>query len=271
MSLASAVYHSCRILVHRCLVSDGGHAVSTVWSTAQPSGQQWEHAEAQVSPLRTWCVGWVWEPMCEYVVLYNSISSYAACMYKLVRVCDTWHDHMTVGVRCVCVCISSLVLIDLHSSCTHACFPQDGNTSKWKMKEVIPEREKCGSVEDCKNTKQSGRKQRVKIPITVIACTVSIPLFLSLFTRLSLSLSLPSFCTLPLTHWRMLTHQVPWLPSMGWCHSRWHHHAVYVYLYPPPHYTHLLLLQPSLCFFPQREGAVWHTPTIPWPSAKLPY
>lgn len=46
-----------------------------------------------------------------------------------------------------------------------------------KMKEEIPEREKCGSVEDCRNAKQSGRKQRVKIQITVIACTVSIPLF----------------------------------------------------------------------------------------------
>ena len=36
----------------------------------------------------------------------------------------------------------------------------------------------------------------------------------------------------------MLTHQVPWLPSMGWCHFRWHHHAVYVCLCPPPHTHH---------------------------------
>lgn len=203
----------------------------------------------------------VW--LCFYFFIFILI----CFMYIQAR---TFAQHLAWSWLWVCD-VFVFVLAHWYSSCTHACFPQDGNTSKWKMKEVIPERKKCGSVEDCKNTKQSGRKQRVKIPITVIAFTVSIPLFPSQFTRLSLSLSLPSFCSLPLTHWRMLTHQVPWLPSMGWCHFRWHHHAVYVYLYPPPHYTHLLLLQPSLCFFPQREDAVWHTPTIPRPSAKLPY
>lgn len=48
------------------------------------------------------------------------------------------------------------------------------------------------------------------------------------FVQLSIYKSLtPSHSySLPLTHWRMLTHQVPWHPSMGWCHFRWHHHAV---------------------------------------------
>lgn len=145
MSSASAVYHSCRMLVHRCLVSDGRRAVSTVWSTAQPSGQQWEHAETQVSPPRTqMCVRvFIWEPMCKYVVVHI-VYLHMLYAYTSLYVCakpGRYYGPVCVMCLCVCVCIRSLVLIHLHSSCTHscthACFPQDGNTSKWKMKEVF--------------------------------------------------------------------------------------------------------------------------------------
>ena len=58
---------------------------------------------------------------------------------------------------------------------------------------------------------------------------------LCFYLQAALSVSLNSlFFSLFLTHWRMLTHQVPWLLSMGWCHFRWHHHAVCVCLHPPP-------------------------------------
>lgn len=129
----------------------------------------------------------------------------------------------------------------------------------------IPEREKCGSAKIARTRSSQVENKDWKFRSQSLSRQCPFHFFpFSYFTRLSLflslSLSLSPSCSLPLTHWRMLTHQVPWLPSMGWCHFRWHHHAVYVYLYPPPHHTHLLLLlQPSLCFFPRREGAVWHT------------
>lgn len=51
----------------------------------------------------------------------------------------------------------------------------------------------------------------------------------------------------PLTHWRMLTHQICWLFSIGWCHFGWHHCSECVFVLcawahapPPP----LLTLSP---------------------------
>lgn len=102
----------------------------------------------------------------------------------------------------------------------------------------IPERQKCGSAKmartrssQVENKEWKPRSQSLSRP-----CPVHFfpPSLILQAPSLSLSLSLSPSSSLPLTHWRMLTHQVPWLPSMGWCHFRWHHHAVYVYLYPPP-------------------------------------
>lgn len=59
------------------LVSDDRHAGSTVWSTAQPSGQLWKHAETQVSPLRN--------PTCVRVCLLVSLCKccvvHVACVH----------------------------------------------------------------------------------------------------------------------------------------------------------------------------------------------
>ncbi len=135
---------------------------------------------------------------------------------------------------CVCVCISLLVLIHLHSSCTLAALmhaslrtttPANGNEGN------IPKREKRLRL---RLPEQEAVVRKTKSENSEHSLCLCPYLFIpSLYLQDSLSLSLSPFCSLPLTHWRMLTHQVPWLPSMGWCHFRWHHHAVYVCLCPP--------------------------------------
>lgn len=195
--MSSAVYGSCRMLIHRCLVSDGRHAVRTVWSTAQPSGQQWEHAESQVVPTEDlMCVRvLIWEPICCCIcwIYLNAVRT-----VERGHAYGAWQAH--VWCVCLCVCISSLVLIHLHSSCTqcctHACFPQDGKSGKWKMMaEFLKERSAFMAAHE--NEEQSGRQQRGNVLIAVIVSLVHCSFFtLFLFTRHSLSLSLSLFNSL---------------------------------------------------------------------------
>ena len=196
------------------------------------------------------------------------VRKYVAAHAAYVHILHVYYCHTRVRtwkilrVWCVCVCISSLVLIHLHSSCTLAALmhaslrtvaPANGSEGS------VPKRVKRGCVKIKKKKKKerkkkrrlSRRKQRVKIHITLVVYIPLSFLFIyktpSLSISLSLSLSLSLCLLLALTHWRMLTHQVPWLPSMGWCHFRWHHHAVYVCLCPPPTHHHSSSFSSSSC------------------------
>lgn len=127
------------------------------------------------------------------------------------------------------------------------------------------------------NKKQSCCRQRMEIHLTVtmsIAAPITVFLFLYLQVCVCVCACVFLSSSLPLTHWRMLTHQVPWLPSMGWCHFRWHHHAVYVCVFvlcvwvcvqppslqPPPHtHTHHLPAALPLLLFSEGRCCLTHT------------
>lgn len=93
-------------LVHRCLVSDGRH----VGSTAQPSGQQWKHAEAQVAPPRTRRVT---ERV--YLWLHEHARFWVLGSIRCIRCECAAAVNMNISVS---VSISSLVLIHFHYGCT---------------------------------------------------------------------------------------------------------------------------------------------------------